>query len=224
MRTASHWLLTCFVSCPSYCGLNLAHRQTDLWRPDSRARITLIRSRVQLLQQGHYQTLIDLVLQTTSEQAIGTESVAKEEEEAARGGLSLRQAKHMHRYATRGRVLIGMKMLHSAGVHSCTDEMVNMLGTLLAPHDSAPTCNPNDATPWEHLYTDAATLRAARTLRMQRAAAQLGYTAESLRIFMAHPALAKALVSFIAFSGEQERREGAAISLPRCQSHSTAQG
>eukprot|EP00971_Amphidinium_carterae_P036853 724758-Amphidinium_carterae.3 len=46
-------------------------------------------------------------------------------------------------------------------------------------------------------------------LRSQRAADQLGYTAETLRVLLAHPSLAKALAHFIALSGELERRQGA---------------
>eukprot|EP00971_Amphidinium_carterae_P273652 5430898-Amphidinium_carterae.1 len=87
----------------------------------------------------------------------------------------------MHKYATRGRVLTGMKMLHSAGIHECTPEVEDSLRSLLAPHASAPQYDGNDATPWSHLYTEAATLKSVRLLRAQRAADQMGYTAETLR-------------------------------------------
>eukprot|EP00971_Amphidinium_carterae_P052410 1031640-Amphidinium_carterae.1 len=100
-------------------------------------------------------------------------------------------------------------MLHSAGIHDCTPEVTANLRALLAPHASAPAYNPHDATQWVHIYTEAATLRSARQLRSQGAADQLGYTAETLRVLLAHPSLAKALAHFIAFSGELERRQGA---------------
>eukprot|EP00971_Amphidinium_carterae_P319257 6345631-Amphidinium_carterae.3 len=73
----------------------------------SRARLQLIRQRVHLLQQGRYQDLVDLALDTAEKQPPPPQRI--EPQQAATGGLSLRQARHMHKYATRGRVLTGMK-------------------------------------------------------------------------------------------------------------------
>eukprot|EP00971_Amphidinium_carterae_P338198 6475440-Amphidinium_carterae.1 len=102
----------------------------------TRAHLRLIRQRIQLLQQGRYQDLVDLAKVTAEQQPLAPQRV--EPQQAAGGGLSLRQARRMHKYATRGRVLTGMKMLHSAGLHDCTPEVVDNLSSLLAPHDAAP--------------------------------------------------------------------------------------
>eukprot|EP00971_Amphidinium_carterae_P172480 3418821-Amphidinium_carterae.1 len=67
----------------------------------SRARLQLIRQRVHLLQQGRYQDLVDLALDTAEKQPPPPQRI--EPQQAAGGGLSLRQARHMHKYATRGR-------------------------------------------------------------------------------------------------------------------------
>eukprot|EP00971_Amphidinium_carterae_P067927 1344461-Amphidinium_carterae.2 len=86
----------------------------------SRARLKLIRQRLHLLQHGQYQDLVNLAITTAAQQPAQPQRV--EPQQSATGCLSMHQARHMQKYATRGRVLTGMKMLHSAGIHECTPE------------------------------------------------------------------------------------------------------
>eukprot|EP00971_Amphidinium_carterae_P254011 5042725-Amphidinium_carterae.1 len=60
----------------------------------SRARLKLIRQRIHLLQQGRYQDLVDLAMSTAQQQPEAPQRI--EPQQAASGGLSLRQARHMH--------------------------------------------------------------------------------------------------------------------------------
>eukprot|EP00971_Amphidinium_carterae_P210601 4179157-Amphidinium_carterae.4 len=54
------------------------------------------------------------------------------------GGLTMTQARQVHRFATQGRVLRGIKPMHSQGVHPNTRSKLRLLSALLAPHSVPP--------------------------------------------------------------------------------------